>query len=141
MPIKKHRVVIDTNLWISFLISRKFETLDSFFKLDSITLIFSEQLLEEFVEVAKRPKFEKYFSLSDLMILLNSIYPIAEFVEVTSNVEICRDKNDNFLLSLSKDSNANYLVSGDKDLLEIQKFGKTRIVTMSEFLSLKKHHR
>jgi putative PIN family toxin of toxin-antitoxin system len=128
-------------LWISFLISRKFETLDSFFKLDSITLIFSEQLLEEFVEVAKRPKFEKYISLSDLMILLNSIYPIAEFVEVTSNVEICRDKNDNFLLSLSKDSNANYLVSGDKDLLEIQKFGKTRIVTMSEFLSLKKHHR
>jgi predicted nucleic acid-binding protein len=45
---------------------------------------------------------------------------------------------DNFLLSLAKDSNSNYLLSGDKDLLEIQKLGKTKIITMSEFLSLYK---
>ena len=135
MPVKKLKVVIDTNLWISFLISKKYDALDKLFALDYITLIFSEELLEEFVEVAKRPKFQKYFSNTDLIILLSQIYTKAEFIDVQSDVIICRDEKDNFLLSLAKDGKANYLVSGDKDLLEIQKFEKTKIVTISEFLS------
>ena len=141
MPIKKLKVVVDTNLWISFLISRKFETIDSLFELNNITLVFSEELLEEFIEVAKRPKFEKYFSLTDLINLLNQIYYVAEFIEVKSEINICRDQKDNFLLSLSKDSRSNFLITGDKDLLELQKIEKTRIITMSEFLSLRIHHR
>jgi len=135
MPVKKLKVVIDTNLWISFLISKKYDALDNLFAIDNIVLIFSEELLEEFVEVAKRPKFKKYFSDTDLIILLSQIYTKAEFIDVQSNVFICRDENDNFLLALAKDSKANYLISGDKDLLEIQKFEKTKIITMSEFIS------
>ena len=135
MPANKIKVVIDTNLWISFLISKNFKNLDNLFTIDRLVLIFSDQLLEEFIEVAKRPKFEKFFSLTDLIILLNQIYSKAKFIEVKSEVNLCRDPNDNFLLSLAKDSNADYLISGDKDLLEIQKFEKTRIVTFSEFIS------
>jgi putative PIN family toxin of toxin-antitoxin system len=65
MPVKKLKVVIDTNLCISFLRSKKHEALDNLFSIDNITLIFSEELLEEFVEVAKRPKFKKYFTTTD----------------------------------------------------------------------------
>ena len=138
MPVKKLKIIIDTNLWISFLISKNLDALDNLFAIDNLVLIFSEELLEEFVEVAKRPKFEKYFTTTDLIILLSQIYNKAQFINVKSEVLICRDEKDNFLLSLAKDSKANYLISGDKDLLEIQKLGLTNIVTISEFLSLHK---
>ena len=50
-----------------------------------------------------------------------------------SEVEVCRDPNDNFLLSLAKDGQADFLITGDKDLLVIQEFEGTRIVTFKEF--------
>ncbi len=62
----------------------------------------------------------------------------AEFITVTSNIEVCRDPKDNFLLSLAVDGNASYLLTGDKDLLEIRKIGKTTILTLAQFLSEKK---
>jgi uncharacterized protein len=46
-----------------------------------------------------------------------------------------RKKKDNFLLSLAIDSNATYLLTGDKDLLVVNKIGKTKIITVSQFLS------
>jgi len=136
MPAKRLKIVIDTNLWISFLISKKFDALDNLFAIDNLVLIFSEDLLEEFIEVAIRPKFEKYFSPTDLVILLSQIYTKAQFIDVKSDLLICRDEKDNFLLSLAKDSKANYLISGDKDLLDIQKLGNTKIITFAEFISL-----
>jgi hypothetical protein len=60
MKIKK--VILDTNLWISFLISKKFNSIDQLIEDNNIRLIFSKELIEEFVEVVSRPKFIKYFS-------------------------------------------------------------------------------
>jgi putative PIN family toxin of toxin-antitoxin system len=134
MPKAKDRVIIDTNLWISFLLSKDYSKLDKLFRQQNITLIFSKSLLEEFIEVARRPKFKKYFSLSDLNELLNEIHLRAEFIDVSSTVILCRDSKDDFLLSLAKDSNASHLVTGDNDLLEIKKFEKTIILTISEYL-------
>ena len=134
MTKAKDRVIIDTNLWISFLLSNDYLKLDKLLRQQNITLIFSKNLLEEFIEVARRPKFKKYFSLSDLNDLLSEIHLKAEFIEVKSNVILCRDPKDDFLLSLAKDSNATHLVTGDNDLLELNKFEKTLILTISEYL-------
>ena len=90
--------------------------------------------MDEFIDVAKRPKFKKYFTQSDLTRLISIIDEYAEFVIAKSKVKICRDEKDNFLLSLSKDGNADFLITGDIDLLSIKKFGKTHIITMAEFL-------
>lgn len=58
----KIRAILDTNLWISYLISKRLSKIDVLFEQETITLIFSKDLLAEFMEVAKRPKFKKYFS-------------------------------------------------------------------------------
>jgi hypothetical protein len=47
--------------------------------------------------------------------------------------KICRDPKDEFLLALSKESKANYLITGDKDLLDIKVYGRTKIVTVKQF--------
>jgi predicted nucleic acid-binding protein len=51
-------------------------------------------------------------------------------------VQVCRDPNDDFLLALCKDGKANFLLSGDKDLLVIDVFETTQIVSLSDFEKL-----
>ena len=131
----KHRIVIDTNLWISFLLTSDYSKIDPLFSSENIVLLFSQELIDEFIEVAQRPKFRKYFSLEDLKDLLIKVRATAEFISVTSIIEICRDTKDNFLLALAQDGAATYLITGDKDLLILQKIGKTKITTITEYLS------
>ena len=134
MKEKSDLLVVDTNLWISFLISKTYSQLDKVLKSGSARLLFSTELLDEFVNVAKRPKFKRIFSSEEIEVLLSNIYKYADFIEVTSAVHICRDYKDNFLLSLCKDGNADYLLTGDDDLLTIKQFDNTRIITLSKFL-------
>ena len=133
MP-KSDRIIIDTNLWISFLLTKDYSKLDKLFSKNVIILLFSQELLEEFVEVARRPKFKKYFAVADLNSLLSEIHLKAKFFEVNSDINVCRDPKDDFLLSLSQDGNATHLITGDKDLLEMKMFGKTLILTITEYL-------
>jgi putative PIN family toxin of toxin-antitoxin system len=104
---------------------------------NEIILIFSQELVDEFIEVAQRPKFRKYFSLSDLEELLKKVRMKALFVSVTSTVNQCRDFKDNFLLALAQDGDATHLITGDKDLLVLGKFGKTKILTITDFIMRK----
>jgi uncharacterized protein len=134
MQKKVSRVIIDTNLWISFLITKDFTKLDEIIFSRHSILVFSQELLDEFLEVAKRPKFRRFFSASDIEEILETIEEYADFVKVQTKIEVCRDPKDNFLLSLSVDSNAGSLLTGDKDLLDLKKFGETTIITISEFL-------
>lgn len=135
MPEEKHRVVIDTNLWISFLLTRDLTKLDRLISPARTTLLISRELLEEIVEVAERPKFRKYFDLIELTNFLVKLKQNAEFVQVSSQVNICRDEKDNFLLSLAVDGAATHLLTGDKDLLVLHPFGDIQILTIADYLS------
>jgi putative PIN family toxin of toxin-antitoxin system len=134
MPKRKNRIIIDTNLWISFLLTNDYSKVDTIFEDKVVTLLFSQTLIDEFIEVAQRPKFKKYFSLLDLERLLLQIKEEAEFIEVTSDIKLCRDPKDDFLLSLAKDGKATHLITGDKDLLELKTFDKTKITTITNYL-------
>jgi len=136
MKIRKTKIVIDTNLWISFLITKNYQKLDDLFERKKIQLLFSKELVEEFIEVAKRPKFQKYFTDSDIEKLLINFDSIGKIINVKSNLKDCRDTKDNFLLNLAVDGKAKYLISGDKDLLSLKIIGKTKIISMNEFIEI-----
>ena len=132
-PYKK--VIIDTNLWIHFLISKDFSAFDRLLN-EEVVLVFSKELLEEFLEVAQRPKFLRFFSLQSVYDLLEIIQRKAIFVEVISEVAVCRDYKDNFLLALAKDAKADFILTGDNDLLVLNPFEETSIITINTFLSI-----
>ncbi|MDP1841895.1 MAG: putative toxin-antitoxin system toxin component, PIN family [Sediminibacterium sp.] len=136
MQKAKHRIIIDTNLWISYLLTRDLSKIDELLKSNHATILFSQELLEEFLEVANRPKFKKYFSESDIKNLLANINDKAEFIKIKSIINVCRDPKDNFLLSIAKDGKATHLITGDRDLLVLKKIGKTEIITIAEYLSI-----
>lgn len=73
--------------------------------------------------------------------MLLAFEPFIDLLQVESFVTVCRDPKDNFLLALAKDGKADYLLTGDKDLLALIKFGKTKIKTITAFLDETKNYR
>ena len=60
--MKKEKIILDTNLWLSFLISDKLTIIEEVIDNGNFELLLSEHLLYEIETVIKRPKFKKYFS-------------------------------------------------------------------------------
>ena len=73
---------------------------------------------------------------ADIELILETIGEYADFVKVITPIDHCRDPKDNFLLALSVDGNADFLLTGDKDLLDLNKFGQTTIITIADFFQL-----
>ena len=134
MRIRKEKIILDTNIWISFLISKDIKKLDLLIIKGKIQLLFSNELLEEFIAVTKRPKFKKYFTIDDIEKLLDNFDSYGKIIEIKSDIKECRDIKDNFLLNLAIDGKADYLITGDNDLLEMQTIQKTKIITITEFM-------
>jgi putative PIN family toxin of toxin-antitoxin system len=135
MSIKIKRIIIDTNLWVSFLITNDFNKLDHFLNSDKYLVVFSDELFNEFLEVVHREKFARYFNDLNIKILVEIINEKALFVKVFSIVNVCRDLKDNFLLSLAIDGDVDYLITGDNDLLILKHYQKTSILTINDFIS------
>ena len=136
MPKRIKRVIIDTNLWISFLITNNLNILSELFLFERFQIIFSDELFNEFLDVARRPKFKKYFDEKSVQLLIENISEKLEFIEVASAITVCRDLKDNFILALSIDGNADYIVTGDKDLLSLNGFKGKKIITINEFIKI-----
>ena len=135
MPRSKPvRIIIDTNLWISFIISKRFDALDSLIQSNQVRLLFSIELIEEIQATIEKPKLKKYFEANSLEEMLLAFKSLIDVVPVKSKVHVCRDPKDDFLLALAKDGKAKYLITGDKDLLSLARFRKTDIVTFKQFI-------
>jgi len=57
----EQRIIIDTNLWIHFLITKQYAFLDDLFENGKVRLVLSRELLTEFIEAVKRPKLKSVF--------------------------------------------------------------------------------
>ena len=127
MPPEIIKVVIDTNIWLSYLLTGSFQELDELILRNKISLQISEELITEIYDVVKRPKFHNLLNDDDITILLDLFKRKAELIRVTSKLNNCRDKKDNYLLNLAVDAGADYLITGDKDLLDLKKIKETKM--------------
>ena len=136
MAREKLKVILDTNILISFLITNQYRKLDTLILSGQIILLFSDELLEEFISVSLRPKFSRLFSKKDIENLIDFFLESGSLIIIQSDVNLCRDDKDNFLLNLALDGKADYLVTGDHDLLELKNIGEIRIISIKEFLNI-----
>ncbi len=132
----KVKVVIDTNWWVSFLITKQKSQLTEVLYHSNIEIYSSEELKSEIFETIKDPSLSKYINPSTLKEFIECFPDAVLTIKIKSKVEICRDAKDNFLLALSKDAKADFLITGDKDLLILKKYGKTIILKLSDFIKL-----
>lgn len=54
------RIIIDTNLWISFMLGRKIATMRTLLTHPSLEIYVCRELLDEFYDVSSREKIRKY---------------------------------------------------------------------------------
>lgn len=131
------KIIIDTNLWISFMLGRKVTTMRSLLTYPTLEIYVCRELLDEFYDVSSREKIRKYIRPEDLDDTLKLIHLYGKYVVIrTQSKSKIRDEKDLYLLSLADTINANYIVTGDKDLLVLEKHNHTKIITITEFMKL-----
>ena len=133
MKAKNIKVIFDTNVWISFLIGKRLSFIKNYILSGQITIVTTEQLLNEIKEVTGREHLRKYFPKDSVTALIGLLELIAENVEIKPIHFVNRDPKDNFLLDLIDFSKADYLVTGDKDLLAHNPFKSATILTAASF--------
>lgn len=136
------RVVVDTNLFVRGLMQgRVTAPLIQAWRNGRFTLVTSETLMAELAAVLTRPKFRKYFALSEITELLELITEQGEIVESAECLAWCRDPKDNVFLDVAVAGQAAYLVTGDNDLkddpalkIKMQNAYNVKIVSAPEFM-------
>ncbi len=133
MQNKNSRVIFDTNVWISFLIGKRLSSIKNLISNGQISIIITQQLLDEINDVTSRERIKKYFQKQTVQEFIELLKNIAEHIDIVPTHFISRDPKDNFLLDLIDFSKADYLVTGDKDLLEHTPFKTAIILTPAAF--------
>lgn len=128
------KVIVDSNVWISFLLGFQKELMHALLTSEHIEVYMCNQLMHEIKDVASRPKIQDRINNSDVEQLLSLIRMYCSFANIRQQATISiRDRKDLYLLSFAETINADYIVSGDNDLLVLQEYDKTRIVSPAQF--------
>ncbi len=128
------KLVIDCNLWISFLLGFQNKLMTDLLQSEMTEIYVCNQLLDEIDDVASRDKIKQRVSEEDIEKLFRLIkaYCIRIPIQKIANSNI-RDKKDLYLLSLAETIEADYIISGDFDLLVLQQHRTAQIVSPTHF--------
>ena len=129
------KVVVDTNVMISgvFFGGAPRMVLNAIID-EKITACATLEIVDEYQEIVEEMIARKQGHLNKT--ILDPLIQKLRLVEQQSNVQVCRDPDDDKFLNCAKDSGSVYIVSGDKDLLVIQDFDGIKIVTARQFCDM-----
>ena len=129
------KVIIDTNLWISFLLGHQVQFVRRVLTDMRFEVYVCARLIEEIRDVASRDKICKHLGSNDLDDLLAILNAFCQFVVIESEVSptAVRDPKDLYLLALADTIGADYIVSGDADLTDLGQYHKVRIIKLADF--------
>ena len=128
------KIIIDTNLWISFLIGKRLAVLSSLLTNSHVSVFVCDELLKEIATTSSKQKIRKYVGDDDIIDTFRIIKKYCKHVTINKTaVSPVRDVKDLYLLSLADIVKADYILTGDNDLLELQFHNHTKTVTYNEF--------
>jgi putative PIN family toxin of toxin-antitoxin system len=80
--------------------------------------VISETMLLELAEVLSRPRIKEKYGIAenDIQEILILIEERSEYVLVSGDVFICRDKDDNLVIETAIKGQAHYIVTRDDDI-------------------------
>ena len=116
-------VVIDTNVWISGLLTKTGgpALLTRQVIRDGLP-VFSAETFAELKDRLWRPKFDRYVTLEQRQGLLRDIESSALWIDVPPSIaarKFCRDAADDKFIHAALAAASAWLITGDKDLLEL----------------------
>ncbi len=132
------KVIIDTNIWISFLIGHQTQLVRRMLTDLRYDVYVCDRLIGEIRDVASRDKISRRITPSDVEDLLSIIHAFCQFTVIEAEIasSAVRDPKDLYLLALADTIKADYIVSGDADLIDIDQHNNTKIVKLADFKAM-----
>jgi putative PIN family toxin of toxin-antitoxin system len=130
------KVVLDTNILISAIVfgGKPREVLDAAIK-GQFQLVLADKIIGEMKGVLEGKKFQYPAEITDLVI--RELKALAEIVKPKRSITVIeKDPEDNRVLECAQEAQGDFIVSGDGDLLRIENFKGTKIMTPGEFLEI-----
>ena len=115
------RVVLDTNIFISAVLGGRLGIIIDEWKAGKFTLIVTDSIVREYLDVINRPKFN--IPKSEILAATDYLLRTAEFVTPQEEIHlIVADLTDNKFLEAAVAGKVNFISSGDNHLLELKSF-------------------
>lgn len=133
------KVVLDTNVLIAAFAARGL--CESLFELclEKHEIVVSEAILEEVAEKLDDKLGLPNELIEEILALLRDHAQLVEPTRVESDV--CRDPDDLPILGTAEAAQAPFLITGDRDLLEIERFAGAAIVSPRQFWQSQREER
>ena len=136
--MRKDRFVLDSNIWISYLITQTEQRLVDIINNNDLIIFSCEELFEELNRVLNYSHLKKFNV--NIKYALKIVKSITVFYSITYPLKryIPNDEADDYLIALTLQTNSGFVVSGDKHILSEKnnlerKYKKLRILTKAEF--------
>ena len=127
------KAVVDTNVWISGLLTRAgTAALLTRHVVQNGQAVFTAQTFAELKDRMWRPKFDRYVTLEQRKKLLSDIESSGLWVEVPPAVlatTYCRDAADDMFIHAANAAESTWLVTSDDDLLCLHPLGTLHILS------------
>ena len=129
--MKQHRVVLDTNILVSALMSKMGNPAKIYkmFLSETITLVFSDDIMSEYINVLYRPHLR--IPADDADKVLDAIRQCGERIKPAKSVFPLVDEDDRMFYDVAKNAGA-YLITGNIRHYPSEPF----IYTPADFLEL-----
>jgi uncharacterized protein len=130
------RLVLDANVIVSSVLSAQGKARQAFdLAIATGIVLMSDDTFAELSEVLLRTKFDRYSNRAKRETFLDELLGLVEFVEITVQIDECRDPKDNKYLELAIGGKADSIVTGDEDLSVLHPFRQIPIVNIQTFLA------
>lgn len=131
--MKVERVVVDTNVLISFALKPDGiagQVVD--WILENGQLVFCIETFKELETRLWRPKFDRYLTLEERKLLLHDFEMSTTWVTITNELRFSRDPDHDKFIETALVASAPILISGDNDLLDLS-IKTLEIITPRQF--------
>jgi len=127
------KVVFDTNIFISAFIIPGSQAENAVLKIieGRDVLLLSKGILDELLTVLSTKFSRDKEEISRVAVILSEI---AEWVVPSEKIKVLNDDPDNRILECAVSGNADVIVTGDKQLLRLRGYEKTKIISLKEYL-------
>lgn len=131
----RDRLVIDTNAFVSRLLLPASVPAQAVRKaINHGQLLVSDATMNELADVLSRQKFDPYITRQEREQFIRYLGRLVEFVPIVQRVHVCRDPKDDQILEVAVNGSANQIVTGDRDLLNLERFQNISILSPAAYL-------
>ena len=129
------KIVVDTNVVISgvFFGGNPRQIIEAIVNGD-IKAYATTKILDEYMGIIESMIERKQGRLNQS--ILSPFFSSLKMIESDTNLEVCRDPDDDKFIECAVDAKALYIVSGDNDLLVIGEYENIQVITAKDFCEM-----